>query len=67
MRAIKMWQRTLTGVELVQRSWLDLGVPFEVRPVLVTADDAHLMNVVAMLKHQAHLWTVLHKHRGKPW
>lgn len=35
----------------MQRSRFNLGVALKVRPVLVATDDAHLMNVVAMLKH----------------
>ena len=47
-----MWQRTLTGVEPVQGDRLNLGVPLQVRPVLVSAHDTHLMDVVAVFKHQ---------------
>jgi hypothetical protein len=38
----------------MQRSGLDLRVPLEVRPILVPTHNAHLMDVVAMLKHQTY-------------
>ena len=52
MLRFKTWRRTLTGVEQMQRSWLDLGVSLQIFPIRMPTDDAHLMDVVAMLKHQ---------------
>lgn len=53
MLRFKTWRRTLTGVEQMQRSWLDLGVSLQIFPIRMPTDDAHLMDVVAMLKHKA--------------
>ena len=38
----------------MERSGLDLGVSLQIFPVCVPADNAHLMDVVAMLKHQTY-------------
>lgn len=54
MRRFRTWLRTLTSVERMQSSRADLGVAFQIPPLPVTTDDAHLMDVVTMLEHEAY-------------